>query len=97
MKILEEVKALGYRDPKILSDGKIGCLMQFLFTYAIVTIIPSDIDIGYEDRWCYHSYDKAKKALEDWNGEGEPCGWHRHPPSGRRRDDGDPITEHINH
>lgn len=46
-----------------------------------------DIDqTGYNDRWCYHNYTDAVKALNNWDGMGEPEGWHRHPNSGRRVD-----------
>jgi len=42
-------------------------------------------EMGYEDRWCYHTKEAATAAFEAWNGEGEPDGWHRHPGTGRRR------------
>jgi len=37
------------------------------------------------------------KAAErdQWDGEGEPDGWHRHPHSGRRRSNGDAALEVI--
>jgi hypothetical protein len=55
-----------------------------MFTQAIIT----DIDAwGYNDRWCYHSHLAAAQALEGWDGDGEPEGWHRHPKTGRRRDE----------
>jgi hypothetical protein len=39
----------------------------------------------------------AVAALEAWDPalELEPCGWFRHPKSGRRRPDGDPEQEYI--
>lgn len=41
---------------------------------------------GYEDRYCFATYELAKAALDNWDGTGDPQGWHRHPKSGRRRD-----------
>jgi hypothetical protein len=35
-------------------------------------------------------------AWELVGGVGEPQGWHRHPNTGRRREDGDPTKETIN-
>ena len=49
----------------------------------------------FEDRWCYHSYDAAKAALDAWDGEGKPTGWHRDPASGLKRPDGDLAREKV--
>jgi hypothetical protein len=86
-----------YRNPKPISGKRCACLVKFLFTWAILVTRIGD-QAGYEDRWCYSSYGKAKMALELWDGTGEPVGWHRHPPSGRRRQfvDGQ-IVETISH
>lgn len=89
----------GYHNPKILADGRWSAVMPLLFTAAIITMEP-DIEkasLWYEDRWCYHSLPDAVKALSVWNGEGEPDGWHRHPQTGRRRTNGDPLAEYIHH
>jgi hypothetical protein len=29
--------------------------------------------------------------------EGEPAGWHRNPPTGRRRPEGDAAREYVNY
>ena len=76
----------GFKDPKILSTGKWAAVYPYMFTYAICTGTVGDIQT-YEDRWCYSSFDKAKAALDAWDGTGEPTGWHRHPASGRRVDE----------
>lgn len=39
-----------------------------------------------EDRYCFKTKELAEAAVRDWNGEGDPDGWHRHVSSGRRRD-----------
>jgi|SRR5882724_8772351 len=49
----------------------------------------------YRDSWEYTVREPAIAAFVDWNGEGEPEGWYRHPSSGRRRPDGDPAKEFI--
>jgi len=68
----------------LYDSGRTAAIMPFMFTWAIITDLSA---IGYEDRWCYHELVDALGALEDWNGQGEPEGWHRHPLSGRRRDE----------
>lgn len=87
-----DVINLGYSNPIYSEEHGWCALVQFMFTWAIV----SDIhEMGYVDRWCYSSEEKAKTALLSWAGkDGEPDGWHRHPISGRRiNEDG---TMHIN-
>lgn len=87
-----EIIEMGYSNPIYTEEHGWCALVQFMFTWAII----SDIhEMGYVDRWCYATEEKARKALEEWGGKGaEPAGWHRHPQSGRRvSDDG---TIHIN-
>lgn len=77
----------GYEEVCVLPGRRYAVLFRFMFTWAI---LEGDIGdrLGYRDRWCYSSRDKALAALKDWDGHGEPTGWHRHPPSGRRRPEG---------
>ena len=77
--------ACGYLHPKPLlaRPGHYACIVRFMYTTGIVTGKIGD-RFGYSDRWCYASLDKAKAALDAWNGTDEPTGWHRHPDSGRR-------------
>lgn len=83
-------KANGYLDLKETEESGLVAIMPLMFTHAIISGINA---YGYEDRWCYSSYAKAKSALDAWDGKGEPTGWHRHPGTGRRVDaDG---KEHI--
>lgn len=84
----------GYTDPKVLPNGMVAAIVPLMFTHAIILCDPRFMN-GYEDRWCYHTYAKAKAALEAWDGTGEPTGWHRHPATDRRRPDGDPLRERI--
>lgn len=79
----------GYRDVETLPDGRWAATFRFVFTHAIIVGKMFDFS-GYDDRWCYHTYDDAYTALRAWDGTGEPTGWHRHPASGRRvSDEGD--------
>lgn len=83
-------KDSGYSDYKMLSNGIDACIAPFAFTCAIISELSH---FGYGDRWCYKNYQLAKAALDAWDGTGEPDGWHRHPDSGRRRENG---KEYIN-
>ena len=74
---------LEYTDAKILPGDRYAAVSQMLFTAAIITGQIGDTD-GYADRWCYGTPWAAAAALEAWDGQGEPGGWHRHPRSGRR-------------
>ena len=73
----------GYRDVRPIGPGRYVAIMPLAFTAAIITGRIGDM-CGLDDRWCYHDYRSARAALEAWDGEGEPAGWHRHPASGRR-------------
>lgn len=75
--------AQGYRHVKDLGDGRYACLMRLMFTTAIITGRWGD-EGAYDDRWCFHTAELARDALEAWTGQGEPEGWHRHPDTGRR-------------
>ena len=74
-----------YTDPKRLADGRCAVVYRFMFTHAIIVMRMGDLH-GYDDRWCYGSYEKAKAALDAWEGQPgtEPADWHRHPATGRR-------------
>lgn len=88
----------GYLNATTLADGRIACIMPLMYTAAIIVMREDAIDFGYDDRWCYHGLLEAMKALKEWQENPtlvEPNGWHRHPLSGRRREHGDPLLEHI--
>ncbi|HVK80886.1 MAG TPA: hypothetical protein VM915_09745 [Verrucomicrobiae bacterium] len=82
-----------YSHPVILADGSLAVVYRFVFTDAILIGLNP---YGYEDRFCF-SPGKARAALDEWmrNGNAEPQGWHRHPPTGRRRPDGDAAGEYV--
>lgn len=96
---LEVAQAHGYLDPKVLPNGDVACIWPLMFTHALI-LLDADVNHAiaqYKDRWCYCTYAKAKLALDAWDGTGEPTGWHRHPTTGRRRENGDPSKEHVCH
>lgn len=83
-KYLEQVcKECGYLDGQFKADAVPCAIMPLMFTHAIISDINS---FGYDGRWCYSSYAKAKAAFDAWDGKGDPLGWHRHPITGRRYD-----------
>lgn len=69
---------------KTTENGREIAITPFLFTWAIIADVT---ETGYEDRWCYHELVDAIQAFSEWDGVGEPKGWHRHPNSGRRVDE----------
>lgn len=81
---------------KIFPDGRIAHVVPMLFTHRLTVGSPESMEMGcYDDGWCYHNLASALTALDAWDGSGEPTGWHRHPPSGRRRENGDPAKEIV--
>lgn len=82
---------------RTMDDGAVVHVVPMLFTSAI--LISTHLGAQtYFDRWCYMSSGKALDAADAWTGpypQTEPKGWHRHPPSGRRRENGAAETETI--
>lgn len=80
-----------------LRDGTYVMIRPLLFHWMMIRGDFEDL-IGYWDRWCYADEAGARAAFdafpENPNPGYEPEGWHRHPPSGRRRPDGDPAREY---
>lgn len=68
---------------RLLPDGRICGVQQLLFHWTLHIGIDW---CGYQDRYCYESKDLAVAAMTAWDGKGDPLAWHRHPPTGRRRD-----------
>lgn len=81
-----------YLISKRFADGRMGYVVPLTFDRARLAIGNWD---GFDDIWCYDSPAEAIAALEAWDGTGEPEGWMRHPPSGRRRPRGNPAAEYI--
>lgn len=80
-----------------LRDGSYVMIRPLLFHWTLIRGDFEDL-IGYWDSWCYADEAGARAALNAFPERPEPtyepAGWHRHPPSGRRRPDGDPSREY---
>lgn len=85
----------GYRYARDLHNGRWAAVESLLFTGSLIVGRLGDM-VGIDDRWCYRDVAAAKAALDAWDGNGEPTGWHRNPKTGRRRPDGDELLEYIN-
>ncbi len=83
-----------YREYKKLDEFIYVAIKPLLYHWTMIVGIIGD-KMGYEDRWCYANQELAEKAIREWDGVGDPEGWHRHPKSGRRRENGDPSKEYI--
>jgi endo-alpha-1,4-polygalactosaminidase (GH114 family) len=79
---------------KIIGDGIYAAIKPLMFHWTLVVGQVGNYH-GYEDQWCMKDRATAEKAIREWDGNGEPKYWHRHPLSGRRRVDGDPSTEYV--
>ncbi len=67
--LLQMLKNEGYTHlRKIPGRGIVG-LKRFMFTTGLVYNLTED---WYDGRYCYRNHADALKALENWNGEGDP-------------------------
>jgi len=65
-----------------LPDGRYCGIHRLLYHWTMHV----DLDeFGYADKYCFATQALAVAALINWNGEGDPDGWHRHLKTGRRR------------
>ena len=79
---------------KLIDDGARYVAVDPL-TFGEARLGVGTIRGAYDDVWYYSSITAALNAWAAWDGEGEPDGWYRHPPTGRRRPGGDPTAEYI--
>jgi hypothetical protein len=79
----DETTLAEYALVRRLPDGRLCGVKRLLFHWTIHVGITFT---GHDERYCYATFAGAASALEAWDGEGEPDGWHKHPSSGRRRD-----------
>jgi hypothetical protein len=78
-----------------LPNGRKVEIMSLTFGRARICLMSEYSRLCYDDMWWYDDVIAAVVALKEWNGEGEPAGWFRHPPSGRRRPHNDPEKEYV--
>lgn len=70
---------------RVLSDGRELSVVPMIYTFRLCIGTEGD-ETGYDDAYCFHDVQGAIKACMEWDGTGDPEGWHRHIGSGRRRD-----------
>lgn len=68
---------------KKLEDGRVVGIHRLFYHWTMHVDIHA---VGYEDSFCYETLGGVLRAFTEWNGDGEPTGWHRNPKTGRRRD-----------
>ena len=82
--IKEELEKEGYYSIREISDKGICGLRKFVFTTGL--IIGMDM-VGYKGRYCYSSAKDAQKALDEWDGTGDPGGpWIKYKGLGGERE-----------
>lgn len=79
---------------KVFEDGRVAYLHRTIFNLRI-SISPDEQAQTFDEFYCFHDFSAASKAMEEWDGKGDPDGWVRHVPTNRRRPDGDPRDEYI--
>lgn len=79
----------------LLDDTHYAAIYPMAFNDTIIMGKIGD-DTGWDEQWWYER-GEAGAALFKWHvgGGAEPEGWHRHIPSNRRRENGDPTKEEI--
>jgi len=86
-----------YIDYRQFKDGSYIATKRKLFHYTLIYGADAKVwDFGFDDCWCYATYELAKQAFDSYQPGTEPEGWHRHPMSGRRRPEGDKDREYVN-
>lgn len=81
---------------KVIGEDEYVAIKPLMFHWTMIRGSLLDVNT-YDDRWCYANREKAEVALRDFPTDPapdyEPNGWHRHPSTGRRREDADPDEE----
>ena len=79
--LLAKLLANGYVRCIVLPTGEIAGLHQMLYTCGLVVGLN---DFGWRTRFCYESKEEAQKALDAWDGRGDPPGpWIKSKPDDR--------------
>lgn len=71
MDLVEYLKSEGYYEIREVPGRGICGLRKFIFTTGLVVGMTKDL---YYGRYCYSNESDASKALNEWNGEGDPDG-----------------------
>lgn len=85
-----------YQLPLTIDETRYACIAPMAFNDTIIIGKYGD-EAGWDEQYWYERQ-MALPALLEWCAdgfEGEPQGWHRHIPSNRRREGGDPAKEEV--
>jgi hypothetical protein len=80
---LQEILESEYAAYRTMPNGRICGIRRLMYHWTMHVDIN---EFGYDDKYCFATLALAKTALDQWDGTGDPIGWHRHLNSGRRRD-----------
>lgn len=79
--LLEKLNAEGYVRCIVLPTGEVAGLQQMLFTTGLFIGLT---EYSWRTRFCYEHRNEAQKALDAWDGKGDPPGpWIKEKPSDR--------------
>lgn len=74
--VIEFLKKEGYEHLYLIPNRGCCAVKRFIFTTGLCYGLSKD---SYEGRFCFENYSECVKALEQWNGEGDPSGdWIKH-------------------
>jgi len=82
-------------EAKVIGDGLLYVAIKPLMFHWTMLIGEIGNIYCWENHYCYANRALAEKGIREWDGNGEPTGWHRNPETGRRRVNGDPKTEYV--
>jgi hypothetical protein len=72
----------GYVMLRLMPDGELAGVSKYMFTHGLDMGVEPDF---WRTRWCYNTRFEAEKALEIWDGTGDPPGlWIKQKPEERR-------------
>lgn len=82
----------GYFDFKEIEGKGLCALRRFIFTTGLVVGLNEFV---YESRYCYQHFSDARRALNEWDGTGDPSyGWIKHKGDGPDRVNPDNNSEY---
>ena len=81
--LINFLKDQGYYNLREVPGRGICGLHRFIFTVGLIYGLDK---YGYKGRWCYAGNLEARKALEEWDGVGDPPGaWIKYKGIGGER------------
>lgn len=91
MDLIQYLKTEGYTEMKEIPGAGICGLRSFIFTTGLIVGMTES---GYYGRYCYANHSDALKALNEWDGKGDPAGpWIKYKGHGGERSN--PLMEDV--